>query len=68
MVKIRETFPYEHCERCPDCRLDVNQEMVFGDGGIVTRELTVGCKHEWLCRQLSERLAAQNEQKPMQKL
>lgn len=64
-MKIRQDFPYEHCETCPDCILSVDKKTLYGDDNIVTVELTVTCEHEMLCRQLAERLVRHNEQKSL---
>ena len=52
-MKIVERFLYKVCERCKECVLDVDSNTVnlFDK---MTRVISVGCKNEWLCKQLKE--------------
>ena len=55
-MKINENLPFEHCEKCPEFILNVDEQVIFTDG-VATRTLNVGCKHEWLCKQIAQEVA-----------
>ena len=57
---IEQRMPFDHCEKCPEFVLNVNNTTYYADGGILTRAITVSCKHEWLCTQIAERVKKEN--------
>ena len=54
-MTINKDLPFDLCENCDQFVLDVNEQVLFGDGQFLTRTLNVGCKNAWLCKQLAER-------------
>ena len=56
---IREELPFKHCDKCREFILNVNTQTLF-DTDISTRVIIVGCKNEWLCKQLKEELQKEN--------
>ncbi len=61
-MDIRQNLPFEHCERCKSFVMDVEQQSVFGDDGLLTRILFVGCKHEWMCKQLEDMIRKEQKE------
>lgn len=55
-MTIKETFPFDSCERCPDCILDVETISHYGNGALQGREISVGCKNGSLCVRQYNRL------------
>lgn len=53
-MRIDTNFPFKHCDSCPECILDIEHTTLFGDNQIVTRQITVRCKNDALCRRLEE--------------
>ena len=53
-MQIDTIFPFKHCDSCPECILDIENTTLFGGNQIVTRQITVRCKNEDLCRRLEE--------------
>ena len=61
-MTIKETFPFDLCERCPDCILDVYEHVLTANGAVQTREITVGCKNGSLCTRMHSRIHKEYEQ------
>ena len=55
-MTIKETFPFDICESCPDCILDVDEHVITANGTLQTREITVGCKNGSLCTRMHSRI------------
>ena len=55
-MKIIQDFPFNICEKCTECLLDVRDNTLYADNRTVTREITVSCRNEWLCKQIREQL------------
>lgn len=55
-MTIKETFPFDICESCPDCILDVDEHVLTANGVMQTREITVGCKNGSLCTRMHSRI------------
>lgn len=55
-MKIEKDLPFDICESCCECILDVNERILFSAEGNCQRTITVGCKNEGVCRNLKERL------------
>lgn len=55
-MTIKETFPFDICESCPDCILDVDEHVLTANWTIQTREITVGCKNGSLCTRMHSRI------------
>ena len=53
-MKIIQDFPFTHCESCPECFIDVNEQVLFADNGFLERNLVVRCKNDALCIRLEE--------------
>lgn len=53
-MKIIQDFPFSHCDSCPECVLDVEEQVLFADNGFLERNITVRCKNDALCRRLEE--------------
>lgn len=51
-MKIEKNLPFESCDSCDQCVLDVNEQILFYGGGFGERIVTVGCKNERLCKRL----------------
>ena len=54
-MKIEKNLPFDICESCCECVLDVNEQILFSHGENCQRIVTVGCKNERLCRKLKEK-------------
>lgn len=54
-MTINQIFPFKDCESCPDCVLDVETKVIFGDEAVAVRELYVGCRNSGLCQRQRER-------------
>lgn len=59
-MEIRKDLPFNHCDNCSQFVVDVDEQIVFNDNKPSVRVLTVGCKNEWLCKQLKEEIAKEN--------
>ena len=62
-MEIVKNFPFDVCESCCECVLDVeNQVLFFTDikGDKCQRIITVGCKNESLCKRLKEQHNGKN--------
>lgn len=51
-MDIRKSFPFESCDSCPECLIDVDDKVLFFSGESSQRVITVSCKNEPLCRRL----------------
>ena len=54
-MEIRKQFPFDLCESCEECVLDVEEQIIYGDCSSCARIITVGCKNERLCRKLMKK-------------
>ena len=59
-MKIEKNLPFEMCESCCECILDVQEKMMFSDFCSCQMVVVVGCKNERLCRMLKEKHNEQN--------
>ena len=55
-MEIRKDFPFDLCETCGECILDVEDKVLFFQGDSYQRVITVSCKNEPLCRRLKEKV------------
>lgn len=55
-MTIEKNFPFEMCESCPECVLDVNERVLFSYDEECRRVVTVGCKHSQKCLALKQNL------------
>lgn len=62
-MKIEKSLPFESCDSCDECVLDVNEQILFYGGGFGERIVTVGCKNERLCKRLIKKGEHENESK-----
>jgi hypothetical protein len=53
-MKIIQDFPFQHCDSCPECVLNVNQTTIFGDDSVITNQINVSCRNAELCKRLEE--------------
>lgn len=53
-MHIETNLPFECCERCQYFSLRCKRQDIFAGNELVTRELTIVCEHENLCRRLDE--------------
>lgn len=54
-MEIKKKLPFESCENCEECILDVNEQILFAYDHSCQRVITVGCKNENLCKRLKEK-------------
>lgn len=52
---IREELPFKHCDKCKEFILKMNTQTL-SDSDTSTRVIIVGCKNDWLCKQLYKRM------------
>ena len=55
-MKIDTKLPFEHCEKCKEFVLKVNDCYQIFNSGNSQHVIVVRCKNEWLCKQLKENL------------
>lgn len=48
-MKIETRFPFDICDSCKECILDVSEELLFSRNNITERVITVGCRNKDLC-------------------
>ena len=60
-MKIEKSLPFESCDSCDECVLDVNKQILFYGGGFGEMIVTVGCKNERLCKRLMKKGENENE-------
>lgn len=61
-MRIEKSLPFESCDGCDQCILDVNEQILFYGGGFGEWIVTVGCKNEKLCKRLKKKMEEeQNE-------
>lgn len=53
-MKIEKNLPFDVCESCEDCVLDVEEQILFGEK-FIERVITVGCKNAKLCKRLKQK-------------
>lgn len=53
-MRIENDMPFEDCESCTDCVLNVDEQILFSSEKAMERVIFVGCKNERLCRHLRE--------------
>ena len=61
-MEIRQNLPFKHCEQCKEFVMDVEQQSVFGEDGLLTRTLFVGCRNEWMCKQLEDMIRKEQKE------
>ena len=61
-MKIEKNLPFESCENCCECILDVNEQILFSYGKNCQRIVKVGCKNATLCKRLKKNMEEENEQ------
>ena len=55
-MKIVTNLPFDICETCEECVLDVDEQVLFFGFDRAERVITVGCKNEKLCKRLKENM------------
>ena len=60
-MRIEQDLPFDICETCCECVLDVNEQILFANDGNCHRVIRVGCKNEGVCRNLKERLKDESD-------
>lgn len=53
---IEKNLPFECCETCENFIVDAEEQVIFAEGQLSIRVLTVGCKNAWLCKQLKKQI------------
>ena len=61
-MTIEKTFPFESCESCCECILDVNEQNLFSYEGKCQKIIEVGCKNSMICKRLKKQLEEEHEQ------
>ena len=54
-MDIVKNLPFDFCESCPEFILKTDEQVLFSDNSIATRQIVVTCHHDWLCKQLAEK-------------
>ena len=54
-MKIEKDLPFDFCDTCSECILDVNEQILFSYGESCQRIVRVGCKNAKLCQKLKEK-------------
>ena len=60
-MQIHTDFPFASCGWCPECVIDVEEQVLFANNGVVERNLMVRCKNDALCKRLEEQRNARDE-------
>ena len=55
-MEIKKDLPFESCENCCECILDVNEQTLFAYGQSCQKVIRIGCKNEKLCKRLKEKM------------
>ena len=59
-MKIEKNLPFDICESCEDCVLDVEEQILYAEK-FIERIICVGCKNERLCKRLKQKGEKENE-------
>lgn len=51
-MTIEKDFPFDVCETCCECVLNVEKKVLFANGDICQTVITVSCKNKELCKRL----------------
>ena len=62
---IKEDLPFTQCNNCPELILHVEEQVIFADDGILTRQLTVRCRNDELCKRLDRIRKEQADEESM---
>lgn len=54
-MTIEKDLPFDICESCSECILDVNEQILFSYGESCQRVVKVGCKNANLCKVLRKK-------------
>lgn len=53
-MKIKQDFPFDFCESCNECVLNVTDNTLYADNTIVIREITISCRNEAVCKNIKK--------------
>ena len=48
-MTIKTEFPFDSCQSCDQCVLDVTERNAYSFGEIVERKIIIGCRNTNLC-------------------
>ena len=63
MMTIKTEFPFDSCQSCDQCVLDVTERNAYSFGEIVERKIIIGCRNTNLCLKQYKKFFNEKENK-----